>query len=155
MQIVVTPRSRAADSRKRYARYKEEGGVKYEAILEGARARARSRPRPKLRQLINSARFRAKKADISFTITASDIYYPTHCPILGLRLDYQGRGRKGGAPDSPSLDRWNNTKGYVPGNVYVISWRANQIKNNATPAELRKVAAYAEHGINSLLGRSQ
>lgn len=44
--------------------------------------------------------------------------------------------------DRPSLDRINPDRGYVPGNVQVISFRANTLKNNATREELAKVLAY-------------
>lgn len=42
----------------------------------------------------------------------------------------------------PSLDRTDNRKGYVRGNVRVISFRANQIKNDASADELRALAEY-------------
>lgn len=58
--------------------------------------------------------------------------------MLGLRLK-QGTCRKR-LNASPSLDRLNPRKGYVPGNVAVISFIANTIKSNATPTQLRKVA---------------
>jgi hypothetical protein len=38
---------------------------------------------------------------------------------------------------SPSLDRKNSSEGYVPGNVWVISWRANDLKRDGTLAEFR------------------
>jgi hypothetical protein len=44
--------------------------------------------------------------------------------------------------DSPSLDRINNMKGYVPGNVKIISWRANHLKSNGTALEHEKIAQY-------------
>jgi hypothetical protein len=37
---------------------------------------------------------------------------------------------------SPSLDRIKPELGYVPGNIQVISARANVMKNDATPEEL-------------------
>lgn len=40
---------------------------------------------------------------------------------------------------SPSLDRIDSSKGYVKGNVRVISARANMLKNNATVEELTLV----------------
>jgi hypothetical protein len=43
---------------------------------------------------------------------------------------------------SPTLDRIDNAKGYVKGNVCVISKKANTMKNNATPEEVRKLSEY-------------
>lgn len=48
-----------------------------------------------------------------------------------------------------SVDRIDNTKGYVPGNVIVVSYRANRIKSDADTTELLKIARfYAELGSN-------
>lgn len=57
--------------------------------------------------------------------------------MLGLRL-FVGQG--GHHPCSPSLDRRDPALGYVPGNVWVISNRANTMKNDARPDELIKFA---------------
>lgn len=93
--------------------------------------------------LITAARGRARRRGIEFTITAKDIYWPTRCPVFLFALDYSS-GTKNGKPrpNSPSLDRIDPGKGYVIGNVQIISFRANGIKNNATPEELRAVADY-------------
>jgi len=55
-----------------------------------------------------------------------------------------GRSNRDQVENSPSLDRIDNSKGYVPGNIAVISMRANMIKNNATLAELKAIVAYME-----------
>ena len=44
----------------------------------------------------------------------------------------------------PYVDRIDNDRGYVKGNVEVISWRANWLKANATPEEMRRMADYYE-----------
>ncbi len=67
---------------------------------------------------------------------------PTHCPVFGTPLGIEG-GQKH-TRHSPSLDRLDPTKGYVPGNVFVISNRANIIKNDGTAAEHRMIANYIE-----------
>ena len=41
-----------------------------------------------------------------------------------------------------SIDRKDSSKGYVKGNVAIISRRANLLKNNATIAELKAVLAF-------------
>lgn len=45
-------------------------------------------------------------------------------------------------PNWPSLDRWDSSKGYVPGNVFVISYRANTLKNSATLDEALRIVKY-------------
>ncbi len=62
-----------------------------------------------------------------------DIDIPERCPILGIPL---ARGTQKQNDRSPSIDRIDNTKGYVPGNVQVISLKANRMKNDATDTEL-------------------
>jgi hypothetical protein len=58
-----------------------------------------------------------------------------------MELDYSSM--RGSRRDNwPSFDRWDNAKGYVPGNVFVISWRANRIKWDCSVAELEAVVAY-------------
>lgn len=81
-----------------------------------------------------SARQRAKKAGLVFTIEASDIVVPERCPLLNVVLDRQAtiatRMR------APSLDRKIQELGYTKDNTWVISYRANLLKNNATLEEL-------------------
>ena len=91
------------------------------------------------RQLINSAKARANKCGLAFNIDETDITIPDTCPVLGIPLQ---RGSGAVTDGSPSLDRIDNTKGYVRGNVHVISFRANRLKNNATAEELEAVARW-------------
>lgn len=88
------------------------------------------------RHLLNTSRQRARKRGVEHTITLADIVIPTHCPVLGVPLEMYG------GVNSPSLDRINSDYGYVPGNVMVISWRANQLKSDATPEEIKKLADF-------------
>lgn len=44
----------------------------------------------------------------------------------------------------PTLDRIIPNKGYVKGNIQIISQRANVIKNDASAEEIMKVAKYME-----------
>lgn len=78
--------------------------------------------------LYRTAKSRALRKGIPFSITIFDIEVPTHCPVLGLRLEVRPRGGK--KDHSMSLDRIDCDKGYVPGNIVVISHKANQLKSN-------------------------
>src|SRR3990167_3018772 len=95
-----------------------------------------------------SAKYRAKKSGKPFTINRSDIVIPEVCPILGIPLFKSDRPHS--ADNSPSLDAIRPEGGYVPGNIAVISHRANTIKTNATPEELRKVADWLEKKLQSV-----
>lgn len=92
----------------------------------------------KINSLLASARKRARKKGLDFCITADDLEVPTHCPILDIELIYLWNTRKN-KDFSPSIDRIDSSKGYVPGNVWIISDRANKIKNDSTPEELGKI----------------
>jgi predicted RND superfamily exporter protein len=92
--------------------------------------------------IITSIKSRAKKLGIEFNIDATDIKIPPVCPILGIPIlkEFKGDGNKGPRATSPSLDRIDNAKGYVKGNVHIISNKANVMKNSATPKELLQFA---------------
>lgn len=64
---------------------------------------------------------------------------PTICPVLGIPL-VLGQGKL--HDNSPTLDRIIPELGYVKGNVKVISYKANRIKNNGTLADLEAVIRY-------------
>lgn len=90
--------------------------------------------------LLCAARRRARLKDIPFSITADDFEIPEFCPILGIKLVVTtGRGA---GPDSASLDRIDLSFGYVPGNIQVISMRANRMKSDASADDLRRFAAW-------------
>jgi hypothetical protein len=83
------------------------------------------------------AKQRARSNGLEFTITIADVVIPATCPLLGIPLAFDvSSGKQGGKDNSPTLDRIDNARGYVPGNVRVISWRANRMKGDATLEEL-------------------
>jgi hypothetical protein len=94
-----------------------------------------------LHHLFHNAKKRAKLKGVPFEITKDDIIIPEVCPILGVKLE-RGAGAGNYIDTSPSLDRIVPELGYVPGNVAVISMRANRIKNDATAEELAAVLAF-------------
>jgi len=68
--------------------------------------------------------------------------YPTRCPVLEIELDwgYKLQGKQ--KDNSPSIDRIDPDKGYVSGNVRIVSNKYNSIKNNSTPEDRIKIAKY-------------
>lgn len=101
------------------------------------RRREKRKADPRL-HLLKSAKARAVKRNMQFSIEITDLEIPPICPVLGIPMQVGGH-----AHNSPSIDRIDNDIGYVRGNIRVISYRANWIKSNATPEELVAVAKYA------------
>jgi len=95
-----------------------------------------------IKQIYNSLKASAKKRNIDFNLSLSDLNnltFPITCPILGIPLRYN----KGQAQDdSISIDRIDSSRGYEIDNIVVISWRANRLKNNATSEELEKISKF-------------
>ena len=94
-------------------------------------------------------KFSRKKANAtrighSWTVHFGELDWPTHCPILGMELDYFAEVRQ---ENSPSFDRINSSLGYDAGNVQIISWRANRIKNDGTADEHQRMADYLRKSI--------
>lgn len=86
--------------------------------------------------MLDRSKSRARKKGFEHTITIDDIVIPDKCPLLGIPL-FPGQG--GVCPNSPTLDRIDSSKGYIKDNVWVISYKANTIKNNATLSELEAI----------------
>ena len=91
-----------------------------------------------IQQMLLKSKRRALLKNLDFNLEMSDIIIPKMCPILEVNLVI---GTKGNYEFSPSLDRIDNTKGYIKGNVQVISKKANSMKNSASIEELKKFCA--------------
>ena len=89
--------------------------------------------------LIHSARKRARDFNLEFSIGVKDIDLVEICPILQVKMVRHSNvyGR-----DSFTLDRVDPLKGYVPGNVRVISWQANRLKENLTLEQVERLVKY-------------
>lgn len=91
-----------------------------------------------VRNLYTDAKSRAKKRGIEFSIALADIPEMGElCPVFGRPFIISADGR---CDDSPSLDRIRSDQGYVPGNVWIIGYRANRVKNDATADEHEMIA---------------
>jgi len=88
------------------------------------------------RRIWKAAKDNAKKAGIEFNIEKSDIVIPEVCPVFGKPFVYGDRRW------SASIDRIDSDKGYVKGNIQIISNLANRMKSDASPEELYLFASW-------------
>lgn len=108
------------------------GGAQY--ILHGLADTAKYK-------MYMAAKFRAKQQSIPFTLTLSEMPdIPERCPVFGFKLEH--RNGHGTFDRSPSLDKIIPEKGYVSGNVQIISGKANKMKSNATVEEVGRLYQY-------------
>jgi len=63
------------------------------------------------------------------------------CPVLGIPFR-RALGSHGSRADSATLDRLDPSRGYVPGNVLVVSALANRIRNDASPKAIIQVGRF-------------
>lgn len=103
-------------------------------------------PINRLKHTLGQAKQRARAKGMEFNITIDDLLpLPDYCPVLDVKLNYSGTDAYGFVNNSPSIDRIDSSKGYIKGNVMIVSWRANRIKADATLEELQKLVKYMEH----------
>jgi hypothetical protein len=92
--------------------------------------------------LLYAAKGRASRKGLDFNLDVSDIEIPDICPILGIPI-IVGQSKISG--NSPSLDRVDSSKGYVKGNVAVISHKANSHKSDLTLEQVKNLVRYMEN----------
>ena len=89
--------------------------------------------------LLHSAKKRAKKSGLEFNLIKEKLFIPSKCPVFGTKFIIGNRKR---VDFAPSLDRFDNTRGYTNDNVRVISFRANYLKRDATLKEMKQLVRY-------------
>lgn len=80
------------------------------------------------------AKYRAKRVGLEFNLEKEDIKIPEFCPYLNIKLT--SHKLKGHLESHMSVDRIDSSKGYIKGNVEIVSYRANAMKQNATKEQL-------------------
>ena len=94
--------------------------------------------------MFKSSKRRARLENLPFDLDIDymqSLDFPRKCPILGIQIQVEQGVR---SDNSPSLDKFYPQKGYVKGNVQIISWRANRLKNDGTPDEWFKIAEWCK-----------
>jgi len=95
--------------------------------------------------LLNQAKARSKRKNVDFNLTLDDLANVKNkvCPISGQNIIYKsGIDYK----RSASLDRIDPNKGYISGNVNIISYEGNYLKNrNDIPSTIRVMKYIAQN----------
>lgn len=91
---------------------------------------------------------RRNKVPLGFKTVGEFVLYlrsiePKKCPVFGKKL-IAGHGQS--HDWSPSVDKIIPSKGYVKGNIQVISYLANKMKQDASPTQLKQFAQWVMKG---------
>ena len=99
---------------------------------------------------LSTIRGRAREKGHDFNITKKylkDIFpKDKKCPALGIEFQL---GSQGGRSTSPSVDRIDNSKGYIKGNIVWVSSLANMIMTSATPQQVLDVAYFFKQQVEN------
>lgn len=107
---------------------------------------------------------RAKEKNLDFNLDAEHLekIFPSDekCPIFGTKfVNVKEQLERYPDPDKrpydynrdmPTVDRIDNDKGYVYGNVMWVSKKANHVKNNLTNEELRLFVNFYGNELNKI-----
>ena len=103
---------------------------------------------------VRRAKHRAKANGLEFNLTDEYVksIWVDECPVLKIKLfsaDFEkglSRSESKAKPqdNSPTIDRIDSNKGYVVGNVCIMSYRANMIKNCGTIEEHKAIINFLE-----------
>ena len=114
--------------RERSKKIRNAPGGKEKHLEANKRSRKKIRAERPLQSRFYEAKHRANKSGLEFSMIMSDLHQVDICPYLGVPLNYFNKFDDYTA----TIDRIDSTKGYVSGNVEIISHRANRIKNDGT-----------------------
>lgn len=90
------------------------------------------------KEICMRAKRNAKNRNCEFNLTPEDIIVPEYCSYFKFKLSFNKKDSK--KSFYYSIDRIDSSKGYIKGNVQIISRLANTMKNNATEEELLSFA---------------
>jgi len=144
------PRIYTEEQRKQREREKSERKY-YEKVgyEKGERPRKNQKNQHPSYDMWTNAKQRARLADLPFDLELEDIVIPEVCPVFGSQIE-KGRGTY--TDNSPTLDRIIPAKGYTKKNTWVISMRANRLKQDASLEEIGMIYLALEQKLKILAG---
>ena len=124
------------------AEKKEYWVENHEHIKARKQRHDRSNPRAAATDLVcGRAKMKGRAVDREYL---ESLPCPTHCPILGTPIDFRrGEGNRD-RRNTASFDRKDSARGYVSGNVEIISAKANTMKQDANIEELQAFARWVQ-----------
>ena len=93
----------------------------------------RYRAKDPIRHLLHSSKYNAKAKGLEWSLSRDDFIIPEVCPVFGTPFE-------AGTKYALSIDRIDSSKGYVKGNIQLISILANAMKRDATEEQLKQFA---------------
>jgi hypothetical protein len=100
---------------------------KREKVQRSRRWRVNNPSKYLLCRCIASAKIRGQECTITVEYIEA-LLAPMVCSATGLPLSLEHGGDSARNPWAPSVDRLDNSKGYVPGNVRVVCWAFNMMR---------------------------
>lgn len=142
-QRAANPEKKRAQERARYAANPEKRKAQARVYAAANREKVKARKTAYLRgnflawakEILKHKKKGQKYIDCTPTQVAALRSRYMRCPVCDV---YPGKERR----TRPSLDRIIPSLGYIPGNVVLICVRCNAIKQDATAAEIQRVADY-------------
>lgn len=101
--------------------------------------------------MIRNTKFMAKRRKIMFDLKYTDFDLPEYCPLLNIKLTFKGETDANDLTHA-TIDRLDNSKGYIPGNILVISRLANNMKSCANFEQLLTFSNNIKILINKIQG---
>jgi len=99
--------------------------------------------------MIRNVKYSSKRRNLEFDLNYEDITLPKYCPLLNIELNYNNQkshkilnlGNDYQQLDfddvsRATVDRIDNSKGYIKGNIIILSRLANAMKNEANFEQL-------------------
>lgn len=128
--------------------YMSRPGVRDKARKSGKEYKNRKyrNPQGRILYLATQAAFRARQKGLEYDTAALRQLAaepPLHCKCCGKEFLYAERG-KAHLEHVPSIDRIDNSKGYIAGNVAIICNRCNKAKRDSDVELLKKIITYME-----------
>lgn len=136
-------------------RERNPGMASVVSLRSKAKLRREDPVKSRARAAYSDAKKRAERNGMAFSLAARDVLQLMQgavvCPYLGWLLTFE-QGPK--ARTLASLDRIDSAKGYVQGNIQVVSYLANLMKSHATDEELTMFAqgVLARHTTEKIKG---